>query len=76
MPDFSALAAGSAMDLLIAEVQGTVKVTRLPARRARKSELVMSRVGGGSSRFYAATGAGRNGREQNQRQRLMKVAAH
>ncbi len=74
--DISTLATASAADLLIAEVQGLVKVTRLPSRRPRKSDLIMSRVGGASTRFYAATGSGRNGREQEQRQRLMKCAAH
>lgn len=45
------------LELAIAEAQGLIKVTRLPVRRARKSELVMSRVGGGSSRWYNSTGA-------------------
>lgn len=74
MPDFSTLAAGSSMDLLIAEVQGAVKVTRLPAAKPRRSDLICSRVGGAKTRFYAATGSGRNGRQQEQRQRLAKAA--
>lgn len=45
------------LDLAIAEAQGLVKVTRLPARKARKSELVMTRVGGASSRWHNSTGA-------------------
>ena len=61
----------SNLDLAIAEAQGKVKVTRLPARKAKKSELVMSRVGGCGSRFYAATGKGRNGREQELRIRAV-----
>ena len=67
MMTISEIAASSSSDLLIAEIQGKVKVTRLPMRKARKSELVMTRVGGGGSRFYAATGKGRNGREQELR---------
>lgn len=45
------------LDLAIAEAQGLVKVTRLPTRKARKSELVMTRVGGASSRWHNSTGA-------------------
>lgn len=60
MTDLSTLAAGSSLDLLIAETQGHVKVTRLPVRRARKSELTMTRVGGASTRWSNSTGA--NGR--------------
>jgi hypothetical protein len=49
------------LDLAIAEARGEFKVTRLPIRYARKSELVMSRVGGGSStRWNNSTGG--NGR--------------
>jgi hypothetical protein len=55
---------------------GEFTVTVLPARKPRKADLIMSRVGGAKSRFYAATGSGRNGREQEQRQRLAGVAAH
>jgi len=46
MNNLSALAAGSALDLLIAETQGLVKVTRLPQRKARRSELVMTQTKG------------------------------
>jgi hypothetical protein len=60
MTDFSALAAASSLDLLIAEAQGKVKVTRLPRRSARRSECVMSRVGGASTRWSNSTGG--NGR--------------
>lgn len=48
------------LDLAIAEARGEFKVTRLPARLARKSELVMSRVGGAGSRWSNSTGS--NGR--------------
>ena len=48
------------LDLAIAEAQGFIKVTRLPVRRAKKSELIMSRVGGAGSRWSNATGG--NGR--------------
>jgi len=48
------------LDLAIAEARGEFKVTRLPIRYARKSELVMSRVGGGGSRWSNSTGG--NGR--------------
>jgi hypothetical protein len=44
------------LDLAIAEVRGHIKVTRLPARKARKSELIMTRVGGASSRWNNSTG--------------------
>lgn len=46
MTNLSALAAGTALDLLIAETQGLVKVTRLPQRKARRSELVMTQTKG------------------------------
>ncbi len=45
----------------------TFTITRLPAATPRKSDLVFSRVGGAKTRFYAATGAGRNGREVERR---------
>lgn len=48
------------LDLAIAEAQGHVKVTRLPVRKARKSELVMSRIGGCGTRWNNSTGG--NGR--------------
>ena len=40
------LTKASKLDLLIAELQCEVKVTRLPTRKARKSELVMSSTKG------------------------------
>jgi hypothetical protein len=40
------LTKASKLDLLIAELQGEVKVTRLPTRKARKSELIMSSTKG------------------------------
>jgi len=39
-------------------------VSSLPTKNARKGESWVNSIRGGSSRFYAATGAGRNGREQ------------
>ena len=60
MTDLSILAAAASDDLLIAEIQGKVKVTRLPARKPRKSELIMTRVGGAGSRWSNSTGG--NGR--------------
>jgi len=60
MTDISTLAAASSTDLLIAEIQGKVKVTRLPQRKPRSSELVMSRVGGAGTRWSNSTGG--NGR--------------
>ena len=50
----------SKLDLAIAEAQGHVKVTRLPTRKARKSELVMTRIGGCGTRWNNSTGG--NGR--------------
>jgi hypothetical protein len=46
MSDLSILASASSVDLLIAECQGLVKVTRLPQRKAKRSELVMSQTKG------------------------------
>jgi len=60
MTNISTLAAASSTDLLIAEIQGKVKVTRLPQRKPRRSELVMSRVGGAGTRWNNSTGG--NGR--------------
>jgi hypothetical protein len=48
------------LDLAIAEARGEFKVTRLPMRKARKSELLMTRVGGCGSRWSNSTGG--NGR--------------
>ena len=36
----------SKLDLLIADTQGQIKYTVLPTRKARKSELLMSRTNG------------------------------
>ena len=46
MNNLSTLAAGSSLDLLLAETRGEVKVTRLPQRKAKRSELVMSQTKG------------------------------
>jgi hypothetical protein len=40
------LTTATKLDLLIAEAQGKVKVTRLPARKPRKSELWLSSTKG------------------------------
>jgi hypothetical protein len=53
-------ATATKLDLAIADARGEIKFTILPVRRARKSELVMSRVGGGGSRWSNSTGG--NGR--------------
>ena len=39
-------AKGNTLDLLIAETRGQVKVTKLPTRKPRKSELIMSQTKG------------------------------
>jgi hypothetical protein len=62
MTDLSKLAAtGTRLDLAIAEARGEVKVTRLPARKARKGERLAERVGGGGSRWHPAAVAPRDG---------------
>lgn len=40
------VATASKLDLLIADTQGSIKYTVLPTRKARKSELIMSRTNG------------------------------
>jgi hypothetical protein len=40
------IAKASKLDLLIADTQGQLKYTVLPTRKARKSELIMSRTNG------------------------------
>jgi hypothetical protein len=40
------LASMSTLDLMIAEVQGKVKVTRLASAKPRKSDLVMTQTKG------------------------------
>ena len=37
---------GNSLDLLIAETRGQVKVTKLPTRKPRKSELIMTQTKG------------------------------
>ena len=45
--NISELAAkGNTLDLMIADVRGQVKVTKLPTRKPRKSELIMSQTKG------------------------------
>jgi hypothetical protein len=53
-------ATATKLDLAIADARGEIKFTVLPTRRARKSELVMSRIGGGGTRWNNSTGG--NGR--------------
>jgi hypothetical protein len=60
--NLSTLAAASATDLLIAEVQGLVKVTRLPRRGPRKGEALANRIGGAATRWQPAQRAQRAGR--------------
>ena len=40
------IATASKLDLLVADVQGQIKYTVLPTRKARKSELILSRTNG------------------------------
>ena len=40
------IAKASKLDLLIADTQGQIKYTVLPTRKAKKSELIMSRTNG------------------------------
>ncbi len=40
------IATATKLDLLIADIQGEIKYTVLPTRKARKSELLMSRTNG------------------------------
>ena len=40
------IAKASKLDLLIADTQGQLKYTVLPTRKAKKSELIMSRTNG------------------------------
>ncbi len=65
--NISEIAASSSLDLLIAETQGKVKVTRLPKRKPRKGELIMSMTKGvrtntnrGSHEHPGATAAHRS----------------
>ena len=54
-------------ELTTAIASGDFTVTRLPAASVKRSDLVFSRIGGARTRFYAATGSGRNGREMERR---------
>jgi len=40
------VATATKLDLLVADVQGQIKYTVLPTRKARKSELILSRTNG------------------------------
>jgi hypothetical protein len=46
----------SSIDLMIAEVQGKVKVTRLEAAKPRKSDLVMTQTKGNRCRTNRTSG--------------------
>jgi len=56
MLNLSALASASSMDLLLAEVRGEVKVTRLPQKGPRKSELIMTQTKGNRCRTNRSSG--------------------
>jgi len=51
-------ATGTALDLVVADVQGQVKFTKLPTRKPRKGELHADRVGGGGTRWQPSVRAG------------------
>jgi len=51
-------AAGTALDLLVADIQGEVKFTKLPTRKPRKADLHANRVGGGGTRWEPSVRAG------------------
>lgn len=40
------IATATKLDLLVADIQGEIKYTVLPTRKARKSELILSRTQG------------------------------
>jgi hypothetical protein len=46
----------SSIDLMIAEVQGKVKVTRLASAKPRKSDLVMTQTKGNRCRTNRSSG--------------------
>jgi len=46
----------SSVDLMIAEVQGKVKVTRLASAKPRKSDLVMTQTKGNRCRTNRSSG--------------------
>ena len=48
------LTTATKLDLLVAELQGEVKVTRLAPAKARKAHLHADRVGGGGTRWSPA----------------------
>lgn len=59
--NISQLAAnGNALDLLVADIQGDVKFTKLSTRKPRKANLYADKVGGGSTRWHNSTAG--NGR--------------
>jgi hypothetical protein len=50
------LASMSTLDLMIAEVQGKVKVTRLASAKPRKTDLVMTQTKGNRCRTNRSSG--------------------
>ena len=48
-------------------------VTKLPTKKPSRANTWVNSVRGGSSRFYASTGAGRNGRLANKNQQNAKL---
>jgi len=52
---------GTQLDLLLAEVRGEARVTRLAPARARKAALFADRVGGGGTRWAPAARAPHDG---------------
>ena len=52
------LTTATKLDLLVAELQGEVKVTRLAPAKPRKAHLHADRVGGGGTRWQPAVRGG------------------
>ena len=55
------LTTATKLDLLVAELQGEVKVTRLATKKPRKGNLYAAKVGGGSTRWSPAAKAPHDG---------------
>ncbi len=49
---------GTALELLVADVQGEIKFTKLPSRKPNKANLYANRVGGGGTRWEPSVRAG------------------
>ena len=54
-------ATGTTLDLVVADVQGQVKFTKLAPAKPRKADLRANRVGGASTRWSPAARAPRDG---------------